>query len=249
LATTYVEGLVNDPNGDEVVDVTALDNGDGYAEADTYATALIVGDYGQYGNHDILTDYEYLYQVLGSSQAFAIYYAPSCSFPTGETQEEASPNWSGTYHLAAPYVTGGEFSYAGWEFSETDGGGGDDGCWDALNPAQQAAAANVGYYSFNLVPTTYSFIYDGTYTDYAGDPPYPNYYFDDNGYSSDMVNLLYRPFHIAPCGNSQYQVMTMYCPYSGGSAQIWTVNHLVYTIGTSTLSVVRGSSPTWTESY
>jgi len=80
----YAEGLLNDPNGAEVVDVTAFDNGEGYAEADTFAFALVTGDYGQYGNHDVFTFDEYLYQVLGASQASALWSPTSCISPDGE---------------------------------------------------------------------------------------------------------------------------------------------------------------------
>src|SRR5580698_6566038 len=49
----YVQGLLNDPNGNEIMDVTAFDNGEGYAEADTFGTGLIGGSYGQYGEHEM----------------------------------------------------------------------------------------------------------------------------------------------------------------------------------------------------
>ncbi len=89
----YAEGLLNDTTGDEIVDVIAWDDGEGYAEADTSGTALIAGDYGQYGNHDVFTYDEYLYEVLGSSMDSADWDAATCDYPYSE----------GTTDLGIPY--------------------------------------------------------------------------------------------------------------------------------------------------
>lgn len=161
----YVEGLLNDPNGAEVVDVTAFDNGQGYAEADTYSFALIAGDYGQYGNHDVFTYDEYLYEVLGASQAFALWSPTNCISPDGENStavaqlNPSQPDY-GTLFTATVYAQGLGSSYFQGTTVTENVTLGPDACW------WDGAQFNPFYFSFGgnappwTVDSTNTYSYD-----------------------------------------------------------------------------------------
>jgi hypothetical protein len=125
----YVQGLLNDPNGNEIMDVTAFDNGEGYAEADTFGTGLIGGSYGQYGDHEMWY-YDWPYQILAATQTF-YYWAGFCLPPDGEVSDyegvrEPVGDKYGAQFGATLYGGTGNFIYTTVSENVTLGGG--DGC-------------------------------------------------------------------------------------------------------------------------
>jgi hypothetical protein len=203
----YVDALLNDLYGNEIMDVTASDNGEGYAEADTYGTALVSGDYTQWGTSSMYF-LGWLFQVLGTTQADAE-WAPFCPYPLASYEQ----------FLQSAFVTPPPMSsnltpccgwFAGNPISESDGGNGYDGCYAAYPYGED----------YNMVP------------DKSFNVGPANQYSDTNGYLPVAIDF-YSGVGVFPCGSNLYQVMTMWCPTDPTNedmAQIYAINNIQATI-------------------
>jgi hypothetical protein len=213
----YVEGILNGPGG-EIMDVIGYDNGEGLAEVDTSGTVSGTGDYAQWGYHEVVTDDEYEYEDIGTTDA-DVYWTAPCTYPDTEVTTFASPPWkstSGDWSTLGSYLVTvsdiSETSFYGRTFREVDAGGSYDSCWAAYNYGQDLAPIPP------MDPSHYPTIGGGfggnTYGDYVG------YYASTLG---DIVaNLSYPSL---PCGYVLNQAMQMLCE-DGVTWQTWVTNAL-----------------------
>ncbi len=206
----YVEGILNGPGG-EMMDLTAFDNGEGLAEVDTYGTASGAGDYAQWGYHEVVTDDEYEYQDIGTTDA-DVYWSPPCGEELA-TSEQFDSQYFGTTYASAPikttYLEPQPGYYGYYPISESDGGGGDDVCYDSAPTGNLLDDANPILFLPFTVPAS-------------------NIYWDVNGYSQEAVNY-YASMEVLPCGYTLNQVITMWCPEdptNAAVAQIYEINEI-----------------------
>ena len=183
-----------------MMDVIGYDNGEGLAEVDTYGTASGTGDYAQVGYHEVVTDDEYEYEDIGTTDADVDWEGGSCDYPTYDNTVDG-----GSYSMSA-----GKYSR---NFSATVSDDYDTSFAD--RPIYELYGGSDTTFA-PLANNKYSTCPDSTYIPglFTGAVTYvngSNQYTDRVGIVSTYVLPVINGLAASPCGFTAYQQMWMQC--------------------------------------